>query len=79
MVCKVKLSESEKRCDNDPIAYEEDDEMLNFNKKSTGGVLLPAEISCDYDVRLALDMPFSYPYPQTLPALFWPLPWRRRA
>ena len=26
MVCKVKLSESEKRCDNDPIAYEEDDE-----------------------------------------------------
>ena len=77
MVCKVKLSESEKRCDNNPIAYEEGDEMLN--KKSTGGVLLPAEISCAYDVRWALDMPFSYPYPQTLPALFWPLPWRRRA
>ena len=27
VVCKVKLPESEKRCDNDPIAYEEDDEI----------------------------------------------------
>ena len=26
---------------------------IAFNKKSTGGVLPPAEISCDYDVRLA--------------------------